>query len=174
MDYWLRKLYDYLPTMTANCVNSKMTLPDYKFHLMRSPAGPWFKMQTILLAIGIRIVMTLQWRHNKCDGFSNHQPHSCLLNRLFRHRSKKTSKLCVTGLCAGNSPHKWPVTWKMFPFDDVIMIKWSQDCLIFIMQVPVLLRQHIVLKWDPCALAFKIHTYATHCIMAFSSSVIKL
>ena len=20
-----------------------------------------------------------------------------------------------------NSPHKWPVTWKMFPFDDVIM-----------------------------------------------------
>ena len=21
-----------------------------------------------------------------------------------------------------NSPHKWPVTWKMFPFDDVIMI----------------------------------------------------
>ena len=23
----------------------------------------------------------------------------------------------------GNSPHKWPVPWKMFPFDDVIMIK---------------------------------------------------
>ena len=22
-----------------------------------------------------------------------------------------------------NSPHKWPVTWKMFPFDDVIMRK---------------------------------------------------
>ena len=21
-----------------------------------------------------------------------------------------------------NSPHKWPVTWKVFPFDDVIMI----------------------------------------------------
>ena len=28
----------------------------------------------------------------------------CLLSRLFRHRSKKTSKLRVTGLCAGNSP----------------------------------------------------------------------
>ena len=27
-----------------------------------------------------------------------------LLNRLFRRRSKKTSKLCVTGFCAGNSP----------------------------------------------------------------------
>ena len=34
----------------------------------------------------------------------NHQPHDCLLNRLFRCRSKKTSKLRVTGLCAGNSP----------------------------------------------------------------------
>ena len=35
---------------------------------------------------------------------SNHQSHDCLLYRLFRRRSKKTSKLCVTGLCAGNSP----------------------------------------------------------------------
>ena len=26
-----------------------------------------------------------------------------------------------------NSPHKWPVTRKMFPFDDVIMIAWFQD-----------------------------------------------
>ena len=33
-----------------------------------------------------------------------HQPHDCLLNRLFRHRSKKTSKLGVTGLYVGNSP----------------------------------------------------------------------
>ena len=47
--------------------------------------------------------MTLWWRHNEHDGVSNHQPHDCLLNCLFRHRSKKTSKLCVTGLCEGNS-----------------------------------------------------------------------
>ena len=46
----------------------------------------------------------LQWRHNGRDSVSNHQPHDCLLNRLFRRRSKKTSKLRVTGLCAGNSP----------------------------------------------------------------------
>ena len=32
------------------------------------------------------------------------QPHDCLLNCLFKRRSKKTSKLCVTGLCEGNSP----------------------------------------------------------------------
>ena len=71
----------------------------------------------------------LHWRHNDHDDVSNHQPHGCLLNRLFRRRSKKTSKLRVTGLCVGNSPgpvnspHKGPVTRKMFPFDDVIMLQ---------------------------------------------------
>ena len=76
-----------------------------------------------------KLVHALRWRHNDLDGVSNHQPYGCLLNRLFRRRSKKTSKLRVTGLCAGNSPgpvnspHKGPVTRKMFPFDDVIMIR---------------------------------------------------
>ena len=46
----------------------------------------------------------LQWRHNGRDSVWNHQPHDCLLNCLFRRRSKKTSKLRVTGLCVGNSP----------------------------------------------------------------------
>ena len=41
----------------------------------------------------------LQWRHNGRNGISNHQPHDCLLNRLFRLRSNKTSKLCITGFC---------------------------------------------------------------------------
>ena len=74
------------------------------------------------------INLSLRWRHNGPDSESNHQPHGCLLNRLFRRRSRKTSKLRVTGLWVGNSPgpvnspHKWPVTRKMFPFDDVIMI----------------------------------------------------
>ena len=72
-------------------------------------------------------ISTLQWRHNGHDNVSNHQPHDYLLNRLFRRRSKNTSKLRVTGLCVGNSPgpvnspHKGPVTRKMCPFDDVIM-----------------------------------------------------
>ena len=70
-------------------------------------------------------LVPLRWRHNGGDSVSNHQPQDCLLNRLFRRRSKKTSKLRVTGPCAGrgpvNSTHKWPVTRKMFPFNDVIM-----------------------------------------------------
>ena len=47
---------------------------------------------------------TLQQRHNERDVVSNHQPHDCLLKRLFRRTPKKTSQLCVTGLCEGNSP----------------------------------------------------------------------
>ena len=52
----------------------------------------------------------------------------------FMRRSKKTSKLCVSGRCVTgihrwpvNSPHKGPVTWKMFPFDDDIMSWWRHN-----------------------------------------------
>ena len=51
-----------------------------------------------------KCAQSLLWRHNGRDSVSNHQPHYCLPNRLFRRRSKKTSKLRVTGLCAGKSP----------------------------------------------------------------------
>ena len=55
-------------------------------------------------SVGSVMVTSLQWRYNGREGVSNHQPHDCLLNRLFRLRSKKTWKLRVTSLCAGNSP----------------------------------------------------------------------
>ena len=51
-----------------------------------------------------KIFSTLQWRHNEPNGFSNQRCLYCLRNRKFRRRSKKTSKLCVTGFCVGNSP----------------------------------------------------------------------
>ena len=50
----------------------------------------------------------------------------CLFRRLSYQR--KRQKLRVTGFCEGNSlmtgefPSQKPVTWNMFPFDDVIMI----------------------------------------------------
>ena len=50
------------------------------------------------------MAVALKWHHNGRDSVSNHQPHDCLLSRLSRRRSKKTSKLRVTGLCEGNSP----------------------------------------------------------------------
>ena len=55
----------------------------------------------------------LWWRYNERDDISKHQPHVYLLSHLFGHRSKKTSKLHVTGLCAGNSPltGEFPTQW---------------------------------------------------------------
>ena len=46
----------------------------------------------------------LQWRHYERDGVSNQRRLDGLLNCLFRRKSKKALKLCVTGLCEGNSP----------------------------------------------------------------------
>ena len=75
--------------------------------------------------------VSLQWRHNECNGISNHQPHDCLLNSLFRHRSKKSSKLRITVLCDGNWSVKplqnRPEMRKMFPSDDVIMYGKGQQ-----------------------------------------------
>ena len=73
------------------------------------------------------VQLPLQWRHNGRDGVSNHQPHDCFLNRLFIHSQRKHQSSASLAFVRGihrrpvNSPHKWPVTWKMFPFDDVIM-----------------------------------------------------
>ena len=67
---------------------------------------------------------SLRWRHNGCDSVSNHQPHDCLLNRLFRRRSKKTSKLRVTGLCAGNSPETGEFPAQMASDAENVSIWW--------------------------------------------------
>ena len=66
----------------------------------------------------------LQWRHNGGDSVSNHQPHDCFLNRLFRRRSKKTSKLRVTGLCAGNSPEAGEFPAQMASNAEIVSIWW--------------------------------------------------
>ena len=71
---------------------------------------------------------TLQWRHNECDGVSNQWRLDCLLNRLFRRRSKKTSNFRATVLCEGNPavtgefPAQWASNIEMLPFNDVIVI----------------------------------------------------
>ena len=90
-----------------------------------------------------RNCIPLQWRHNGHDSISNHHPHDCLLNRLSRHRSKKTSKLRVTGLCAGpvNSLHKWPVARKCFHLMTSLCMSWCHHvfvlCKYWIMSVAV-------------------------------------
>ena len=68
--------------------------------------------------------VALRWRHNGRNGVSNYQPHDCLLNRLFRRRSKKTSKLCVTGLCVGNSPGTGKFPAQMASDAEKVSISW--------------------------------------------------
>ena len=78
-----------------------------------------------MTVLEVKQMWSVQWRHNERYGVPNYQRHDCLLKCLSRCRSKKTSELCVTGLCEGNWPvtdDKGPVTRKMFPFDDVIMV----------------------------------------------------
>ena len=67
----------------------------------------------------------LQWRHNGCDWISNHQPHDCLLSVYSVAHQRKHQSSASLAFVRGihrwpvNSPHKWSVTRKMFPFDDV-------------------------------------------------------
>ena len=72
----------------------------------------------------LHMLLSLQWRHNGLDGVSNHQPHHCLLSRLFGRRSKKTSKLRVTGLYAGNSPGTGEFPAQMASTAEYVSIWW--------------------------------------------------
>ena len=71
-----------------------------------------------------RTKLTLHGRHNGQDSVSNHQPHDCLLNRLFRRRSKKISKLLFTGLCVGNSPETGEFPAQMASNAENVSILW--------------------------------------------------
>ena len=71
----------------------------------------------------------LRWRHNDHAGVSNHQPHGCLLNRLLRRKSQKTSKLRVTGLCAGNSPGTGEFPAQMASYAENVSIWWRHHGL---------------------------------------------
>ena len=57
------------------------------------------------------------------------QPYHCLLKRLFTRGSKKTSKLRVTGLCAGNSPVTGEFLAQMASNAENISIWWSHHVL---------------------------------------------
>ena len=70
---------------------------------------------------------SLQWHHNGHDSVSNHQPHHCLRNDLFGRRSKKTSKLRVTGLCAGKSPGTGEFPAQMASDAENVSVRWRHQ-----------------------------------------------
>ena len=93
----------------------QMSVKSYQVHLQANMKG------------NTKPSYPLQRRHNERDGVSNYRSLDYLLKRLFRRRSKKTSKLHVAGLCEGNSQMTGEIlaqrasNAEMFPLDDVIM-----------------------------------------------------
>ena len=116
---------------------------------------------------------------------TNHRRLDCLLNRSFRCRSKKTSKLCVTGLCEGNLL----VTWgfpsqkasnaEMHPFDDVIMngkfagVFKDEVTFEFIQDPTTLLQEKKWVNHKPqcaCSLAIPLPLPGRHALNRFALS----
>ena len=69
-------------------------------------------------------IYPFHWRHDGRDVASNHQPHYCLLSRLFRRRSKKTSKLRVAGLGARYSPGSGEFPAQITSNSENVSISW--------------------------------------------------
>ena len=108
----MNKHFHFTLYWTCGCTRGYISMLGSKL-IPVNKRDPWFGCKGSVMMIrpmstGYMLMWNsnspLQWRHNGLDSVSNHQPHDCLLNGLFRRRSKKTSKLRVTGLCAGNSP----------------------------------------------------------------------
>ena len=97
--YYLQSLFkDLLASIKGRWVEWEwLTWCDVPSHVAHRSRGKQWQHRN-------RGWVSLLWRHDGWDDVSNHQPRDCLQNRLFMRRSKRTSKLCVTGLCAENSP----------------------------------------------------------------------
>ena len=81
------------PVMTAAAVS------------VRSKVFTWSALVALFECCGGHIMlrcMKVLWKGKY--GVSNHRRLECLLNRFFRRRTKKSSKLRITGLCEGNPP----------------------------------------------------------------------
>ena len=81
----------------------------------------WFKIATALQ------LMTLQLHHNERHGISDHQRLIVYSGANQRKHQSSTSLVFLRGIHPWpvDFPHKWPVTRKMFPFDDVIVKQFA-------------------------------------------------
>ena len=132
------KEFRFYPELIGNEITSPREANTHPFRTHSHPGV--FMMLTLSSLTALEVVwqqswqhnnsffsanLTLQWRHYGC--VSNHQPHDCLLKRLHSgadQRNQSSASLAFVReihRSPVNSPHKWPVTRKMFPFDDVIM-----------------------------------------------------
>ena len=98
-----------------------VSMHDIKFELDKITCKP-LCAQIELPKIGLDMLKLKQNDYHFITAMSNerqdilrHLHFNCLFSSLFKHTSKKTSTICVNGLCEGNlpvtggSPHKGPV-----------------------------------------------------------------
>ena len=92
----------------------------------------WFVYPHSAASMRLKLPNALHWRHNECDGISNHWGHDYLLVCSGTDQRKHHSSM---SLAFERGIHQWPVnalhkgwiTQKMFPFDDVIMDRPSDS-----------------------------------------------
>ena len=111
----LKWLWFTIVCLSASGVKSFFVVA--KCQRLQSQHSVFISNFTILWII---LYISLQWCHNGHDGVPNHQPRDC----LFRIRSKKPSKLCVTGLCAGNLPATGEFPAQMASNAENVSILW--------------------------------------------------
>ena len=120
-----RPMRAIIPELTLNFFYlNDYNSTNYKIWNTKTDVNVW---RAQLFVINVR---ALRWRHNGRHSVSNHQPHDCLLNRLFRPRSKKTSKLRVTGLCVGNSPGTGELPAQMASNAENVSLWWRHHGLL--------------------------------------------
>ena len=120
-----------LDQTTLHCIDHREKHMKYVMHLLLRIGGYWLwnspgQWRSIVTGANQNEfkIITLRWRQNDHAGVSDHQPHRCLLNRLFGRKSKKTSKLRVTGLCAGNSQGTGEFPAQMASYAENVSIWW--------------------------------------------------
>ena len=103
---------------------SKKGLPlldDYLVnHRPREMRRPYVTGATLYTLTSRENIFSLQWRHNGSDSVSNHQPHDCLLNRLFKENIKAPRHRPV----CGNSPGTDEFPAQMASYAENVSIWW--------------------------------------------------
>ena len=104
------------------------------FRLLSVLKIEWILKHCIHIALILRIsdprgwILSSRWRHNGRDSVlitSLTIVYSTVYSDADQRQHQSSASLAfVWGIHRGpvNSPHKWPVTRKIFPFDDVIMV----------------------------------------------------
>ena len=110
-DYRITSLLWGEPPVTGGFSSKGVVIWSFEVCLMSVWTNCWIRSP-------VAVVWALLWRHNGRDGVSNHQPHDCLLNRLFRVQIKENIKAPRHWLSCGEltddrlTPENVPIWWR--------------------------------------------------------------